>query len=223
MGRDRSAELRRRLDRLDAQSRCIVLGCPNPTRAAASEGFDVRFCRRHHEHYQRHGSPYRASYSAAELVEPRKWAAAWLKLNDHSDEVGSALERVRILYRSAGVAVPAFRLRGLSAEERARKAWARLRDAQVPPERILAAWLAVQRALATDPEADSRPEFARVQAAKLVHRLASGTRKTWVQERLDGGKRVERIEVYPRSRGKVLRVIGEQIEDAAGPVSKLLQ
>lgn len=211
----RGADVRRRLQRTTAETAmCAVMGCSNPTRAALSEGFDQRLCRRHHEHYQRHGSPFRGSYSAVDLKPHRQVVERWLKKHSLTAEVRRAIDRVRILYRSSGPAVPAYRLKGLSPRERARKAWARLREASVPPEKIVAAWLSVQRAIQSDPEADTRPEFARVQAAKLVHRLASGTRKTWEQRDAEGRLiRIDHLEVYPRSRGVVLRYLGADIED----------
>ena len=85
----------------------------------------------------------------------------------------------------------------------------------MPPEKVVAAWLTVQRTITNDPEADTKPEFARVQAAKLIHRLASGTRKTWEQrDANDRLVRIDRLEVYPRSRGRVLREIGKDVEAA---------
>lgn len=210
----RGADVRRRLLVTPTERAvCAVMGCTNPTRAALREGFDQRLCRQHHEHYQRHGSPFRGSYTATELKPHRQKAKRWLKDNSSTPEVRQAIDRVRILYRSAGAAVPAYRLQGMSPRERARAAWARIREASVPPERIVAAWLSVQQVIKADPEADTRPEFARVQAAKIVHRLASGTRRVW-EQRDESGRilREDRLEVYPRSRGRVLREIGEDIE-----------
>ena len=215
----RSQKVQERLRRAQSRNKvCIVLGCSNLTRAAAGEGFDERFCGRHAEHYSVHGSPHRRSYKASELRLARKAANAWLKANIASQGVRSALGRVDTLYRSAGPYEPANRLKGMPPRVRARKAWARLREAKVSPEKILLAWLAVSEAIRTDPEADTKPEFRRVQAAKLVHRLASGTHKRWERERADGSKHVEKLDVYPRSRGRVLRFLGEDIERAMEPL-----
>lgn len=206
-----------------ASDTCIVLGCSNATRAASREGLDRRLCRKHYEHYQRHGSPFRGSYTAAELKPHRQAVRRWVKANKDKPEVRQAIARVEILYRSAGPAEPAYRLKGLSPRERARKAWARLREASVPPEKVVGAWLTVQRAIANDPEADTKPEFARVQAAKLVHRLASGKRKSWKQRDVnDRVVRVDRLEVYPRSRGRVLREIGDDIERSCESINGLI-
>lgn len=212
-------KFQRKLIRADAyRETCVLPECSEPTSAASLQGINKRFCRKHYEHYQRHGSPYRGSYKAAELQSARKAARAWLRSNRDSQGVLAALERIRILYRSAGPHVPAYRLKGMLPKERARKAWARLRDAQVAPEKILLAWLSVNEAIRIDTNADTKPEFRRVQAAKLVHRLASGTHKRWERERADGSKHVERLDVYPRSRGRILRVLGEDIERAMEPL-----
>ena len=59
-----------------------------------------------------------------------------------------------------------------------------------------------------------------MQAAKLVHRMASGTHKRWEQPTLSvgaDGRSVTRnveLHVYPRSRGRILRHIGEDLEEA---------
>lgn len=74
----------------------------------------------------------------------------------------------------------------------------------------VAAWLAVEMAIASDPTAETKAEFKRVQAAKQVHRMASGTHKRW--ETGPGGP--TELHVYPRSRGRVLRHIGEAMEQA---------
>ncbi len=124
--------------------------------------------------------------------------------------VRNAVGRVRTLYEAAGPHVEAFRLRGLSPEERARAAWARLRKAKIDPQKVVVAWLTIELAIAGDPQPDSKREFKRVQAAKLIHRLASGTHKRW--ENGPGG--AQELHVYPRSRGRVLRHIGKDIDGA---------
>ena len=122
---------------------------------------------------------------------------------------------VKALYRRAGPHIEAFRLRGLSPRQRAWAAWARLRKAEVDPLEPVAAWLALEMAISNDPQPVGPIEFKRVQAAKLVHRMASGTHKKWDQPIWSDG-RTQRVElhVYPRSRGRVLRHIGEDLEGA---------
>jgi hypothetical protein len=183
---------------------CRVVGCQNPARAATGEGLDNRFCRPHAEHYARHGSPYRKSYTAPEVRPYRKAAADWIKANASDPWVVNAMQRVRGLYATAGGHVEAFRLRGLSPEERAKAAWARLRKAGVDPVKVLADVLAVEMIIRDDPQADHKREFKEVQAAKLVHRMASGTHKRWGE-----GASATELHVFPRSRGRVLRHLGK--------------
>jgi hypothetical protein len=170
------------------------------------------FCRAHEDQYERHGSPYRKSYTAAELNPYRKAAYDWLRAHDSDPRVRAALEGVRALLGASGKAVEAFRLRGLSPRERANAAWARLRDAGVDPLLPLAAYLAVEMITEAKPDAERKREYRRVQTAKLIHRLASGTHKRWERELPGGGKSVTELHKYPASRGLVLLHVGQDIE-----------
>lgn len=190
---------------------CRVVGCKNTARAGTGDGLDTRFCRAHADHYARHGSPYRASFKASEINPYRRAAVEWLVDNEGDRVVANALQRVRGLYDRAGPHIEAFRLRGMSPKERAKAAWARLRQHNVDPRMVVAAWLAVEAKTAADPQSETKSEFKRVQTAKLVHRLASGSHKSWRQ----GGGKTTELHVYPASRGNVLRHLGEDIERAA--------
>lgn len=209
--RQRKAEVKTRAGEPSHMfTRCRVVGCDKPARAGTSDGLDTRFCRSHADHYSRHGSPYKRSYAAKELAPYRKAAMAWLEANEGDGWVQNAVDRVKTLYETAGPHVEAFRLRGMSPEERARAAWARLRKDKVDPRRVVAAWLAIEMIVRDDHQPETKPEFKRVQAAKLVHRMASGTHKRW-----GDGATITELHVYPRSRGKVLRHIGSDLEGAS--------
>ena len=106
-------------------------------------------------------------------------------------------------------------MNGLSPEERAKAAWARLRVAKIDPLAPLAAMLAVELIFIDDPQAERKQHFKWVQAAKLVHRMASGSHKRWERETYDGKVHVEELHIYPRSRGRVLIHIGQQLEKIA--------
>ena len=208
-------------------SYCRVVGCPNPARAGTDKGLDTRFCRKHADHYSRHGSPYKRSYTAKELAPHRKAVRAWLKQNASDRWVQNAIQRIRGLYDRSGPHVEAYRLAGMSPHERSRAAWARLRAAGVDPLKVLEAWLVVGRMITADPQPVETDEFRRVQAAKIVHRLASGSHKRWVREvpRMVGVvnipiKEVVELHKYPQSRGRVLRFIGADIEEACGLAHK---
>ncbi len=208
--RDRKNEVKGRASQPSHMfTRCRVIGCSKPARAGTDDGLDTRFCRGHADHYARHGSPYTRSYSSKEIGPYRKAALAWLEDQQANPGVRNAMDRIKSLYQSAGAHVEAFRLRGLTPEARAKAAWARLRKAGVEPQLVVAAWLAVEMILRDDPQAERKVEFKRVQAAKLIHRMASGTHKKWTR-----GAAVTELHVYPRSRGRVLRHIGEDLEKA---------
>jgi len=199
--------------------RCVVIGCGKPSRAATSKGLDRRYCRRHADHYSRHGDPLKGTYEGKVLARYRRKALRWLR--DHADDAyaANAMLRVEGLMRRAGVHVEAFRLNGLSPADKANAHWARLREAGIAPENIVATWLAVEMVIACDPQPVTKREFRRVQAAKAVHRLASGTHKKWeypvaVQIHEKPKVRVVELHKYPQSRGLVLRRIGEQLEGA---------
>lgn len=189
--------------------RCRVIGCEKPARAGTNDGLDTRFCRAHADRFARHGSPYRRSYMAAQLAPYRKAADDWMNENESDPWVRNAIDRVTTLYTTAGPFVEAFRLRGLSPQQRSKAAWARLRKAAVDPRRVVAAWLAIEMIIRDDPQADGKAEFKAVQAAKLVHRMASGTHKRW-----GDGLTATELHVYPRSRGRVLRHVGEALGTA---------
>ena len=102
-------------------SRCRVVGCDRPARAGTEDGLDTRFCRSHSDHYSRHGSPYRGSYTANELAPYRRAAMEWLEANEDDIWVSNAVDRVATLYATAGPHIEAFRLRGLSPPRGTRK------------------------------------------------------------------------------------------------------
>lgn len=208
--RERKAEVKARAAEPSSMfNRCRVMGCSKPARAGTEDGLDTRFCRPHADHYSRHGSPYKSSYGAREIAPYRAAALGWLEAHEEDTYVRNAVDRVATLLQTSGPHVEAFRLRGLSPQDRAKAAWARLRKAAVDPRRVVAAWLAIEMIIRDDPQAERKTEFKRVQAAKLIHKLASGTHKRWGE-----GANVKELHVYPRSRGRVLRHVGEALEEA---------
>jgi hypothetical protein len=193
---------------------CRVLGCGKPARAATTDGLDMRYCRSHYEHLQSHGNPFKGSYRAKDLNPYRQAALQWLV--EHEDEYWAkhATSNVSGLYRRAGAHVEAFRLTGLTPRERAKAHWARLRVHEVDPRLPVAAWIAVEMIVRDDPQSDGRRDYKLVQAAKLVHRMASGSHRKWVRE-YSFGTHTEELHVYPRPRGRVLRSIGGDLETAS--------
>jgi hypothetical protein len=213
--RHRKQEVAERASAVSAARHCGVLGCKNLTRAGAGQGLNNRYCKKHEEHHQRHGSPFRGSYGANRMNPYRRAAFDWLTTNPENFWVKNAIAGVEGLYHTAGRAVEAYSLRGLKPEERARAAWARLRKAKIDPRLPLAAWIAVEMIIRDDPQAVRTTEYKRVQAAKIIHRIVSGSHRRWEVPRWDGGVMVTELHKFPMSRGRVLRHIGEQIERVA--------
>ena len=211
----RARDLRARLAQGDgAFARCQVYPCENRPTAGSGDGLNRRYCRKHIEHYRRHGSYVKKSYGAGELRPYRVAVLQWLREHAADPSVSTALGRIRELLSMSGRPVEAFRLAGLSPAERARNAWAMLAKRCVDPEEIVAAFLAVQMRLRDDPQPDRHTEYRNVQAAKLLHRMAGGTHRRWERARADGSVEVTELHRHPISRGLILRVLGQNLADA---------
>lgn len=208
----RRSDVKRRLvDASHEASYCRIHGCTHRTTSETGKGLNRLYCRPHEEFFERHGSHNHRSYSAADIAPHRRAAMRWLKEHQGEAHVVRAMRGIQSLYTAGGPLRTAFRLSGLSPAERSREAWARLREAQIAPVKPLAAWLAIEATIRANVQRDHRSEFKRVQAAKVVHRLASGSHKRWERT----GKAALEMHKYPASRGRVLRHIGEQLEQAA--------
>ena len=196
--------------------RCQVYPCENRPTAGNGEGLNRLYCRKHIEHYRRHGSYVKKSYGSGELRRYRLAALQWLREHAADQQVDSALRCIRGLLSASRNPVEAFRLAGLSPAERARNAWALLAQRGVDPTEVAAAFLAVRMRLRDDPQPDRHAEYRNVQAAKLLHRMAGGTHRRWERERADGSIEVTELHRHPVSRGLVLRVLGQDLADACG-------
>lgn len=192
----------------------MVPGCGRPSLGALAKGFAAFHCRYHVEHRARHGSHWHSTYKAAELKPYVVAAEAWLKAQGDTQMVEASLRELRWQLAFAGNVIPFDRLRGLPASARARAAFARLREREVPAERLAAIYLGVNALVADDWQSHRSAEFIRVQAAKAVHRLASGTHREWKLWRTDTRYDVLREHRYPRSSGLVLRKIGDTLAAA---------
>ena len=114
---------------------------------------------------------------------------------------------------SAGPVEIATRLKGLLPGQRAMIALARLRDASITPERLLAIPLAVAALMEDAPATVHRTKEWRIVAVgKAAHRLASGTHRRWQVPQPDGRTKQIEMHAYPPSSGRVLRHLGEMIE-----------
>jgi hypothetical protein len=80
-------------------------------------------------------------------------------------------------------------------------------------------WLAVDMRLRDDQQPDRHDEYRQVQAAKLIHRLAGGTHKRWARDGVDGYNQVMEVHRHPVSRGRVLRIVGNDVALAGAKLS----
>jgi hypothetical protein len=202
---------------------CVVLGCNRPTAAKERRGLNRSYCRAHVEHFGRHGSYSKPSYSARDLAPHRGRALAWLQASGDRPDVQAAVDSVRTLYWRGGQPEEAFRLAGKSPEQRALICWARLRTRKVDPLQVLAAWLGVAMCHRADPQPERKMEYRWVQAAKLLNRMSGGTHKRWEHTDSQGRTSATELHRYPVSRGRVLRHLGEHLADAAKPLERHLE
>lgn len=186
---------------------CNLPGCRRLNQLAAGNGHSRRYCKHHVEFHRRHGSYWFKSLTAAELMPFRKAARAWLGSYSTDYRVVAATSSTRALLETSGRVENAYSLRGRTAEEKARIALARLRNAKIDPAAILERIIAVTACCEAKGIDDRQREYRYVQLAKSVHRLASGTHKTTSGFPLPSK--------YPRSEGQVLRHLGQWLDDIA--------
>ena len=200
--------------------RCSIPGCCRD--AAETVGFGSSFyCRYHTQRKARHGSHWHGTYKASELHPYIKSAEHWLKEHREDAAYRGAYWELEHFMAGAGRVAPAMDLRGQSAEYRARVAFARIRAADIPTRRLVAIYLAVAALIEDDFGSHRTREFRIVQAAKAVHRLASGTHRKWdAWDPYTGGTRRTELHAYPRSSGHVLRKIGKTLEKACDELAR---
>jgi hypothetical protein len=181
---------------------------------AAAQGLAAFHCKRHVEHRARHGSYIHGTYRASELRPYLAAAASYVRIRDTTDPyIMASIAAVKAAMEGAGPTKLATRLRGMSAAKRARIAVARLRVAGVRPERIVSIVLGVRVIIEEDPGSHRVNEFRTVQAMKAIHRLASGTHKYWPIEDPQGRPQTIEMHVFPKSTGRVLRLMGRLLEE----------
>ena len=210
-----SIEVAHRLSSASASSpaelKCALVGCGRLVQRSAGAGFSRTHCRYHVQFKNRHGSYWKGTYTAAHLAPYRKAVRKFLSA--HPAQRAGGLDSIWLMCLGGNyMAVLAARSR--SPDVKASAALARLRDIGVDRLRILEAYLAVCAAVEDDPAkpGSDTEEYRRVQAAKAVHRLASG-------EGRDYGE-YGRSYRYSRSSGLMLRHLGEALDEACGTLAR---
>jgi hypothetical protein len=187
---------------------------------AAGIGHAEMHCRYHVQFKARHGSHWHPTYKAADLKPYLTVASDWIEERREELSVSFVLQALRGLLEAAGRPEPAQDIKRQPAAFKARVAFARLREAGVQPERVLAIHMAVAALIEDDRGSHRVEEFRLVQTAKAVHRKASGNHGRYEWPMADGTTRLVQTHNYPRSSGIVLRVIGKEIDEICGGVSE---
>jgi hypothetical protein len=202
------------------EARCAIPDCGRPTSRSSGSGLAEFHCRYHVQFRARHGSHWHPTYKAADLKPYLVVAAEWIEEHREELSVSYALMGLQGLLDGAGRAEPAMDMKRRPAASKARVAFARLREADIKPERLLAIHMAVAALIEDDRGSHRIKEFHLVQTAKAVHRLASGTHRHWDFPMQDGTTRPLNLHAYPKSSGIVLRVMGREIDEICGGVAE---
>lgn len=187
--------------------------------ATEGKGYAEHHCRYHVQHKARHGSYWHPTYLPRDYRPYVEAAARWIADNRDDRHVSLTLANLESLMRNGGAAIPAYRLKGLNAKEKARVAFSRLREAGVTAERLCALHLGVNALIEDDRGSHRVREFRIVQVAKAFHRLASGTHSEWKKNYEGRNPLGLKFDFYPKSSGLVLREIGEAAETACEFIS----
>ncbi|PWV99852.1 hypothetical protein DFR52_10349 [Hoeflea marina] len=199
--------------------RCSIPGCGRPTMRSTGKGLADFHCKYHVQFKSRHGSHWHPTYRAADLKPYVTAASDFLRLQRGSPAIRSAIRDLNYMLAFAGQVDPAMNLGRQSAAYRSRVAFARLREAEVNGERLLAIYLGVSALIEDDWGSHRDEEFRMVQAAKAAHRLASGTHRRWDTFRANGTPYQTSLHVYPKSTGLVLRKVGQALKKACEAVT----
>lgn len=222
----------------EAPKGCVLFGCGRPTMRFSGSGLSATYCKYHSQFANRHGSPWKRSYTALELRDYRRAAERYLNSKEKDRWVGVALSGLQGLLATSGPNERPGDTIHMRPRDKARAALARLRTQGVPAMRLLIDCAAVAMALAED---DAKPtdegEFRNVQIAKLCLRKAGGYRYTRfgaaqpaphvipfgaLKVNIGNGQlpAQKRWRIYTRSSGLVLRHLGQAVyeacEDAIG-------
>lgn len=135
---------------------------------SAGVGHAEMHCRYHVQFKARHGSHWHPTYKAADLRPYLTVAAQWIEEHREELSVAYSLKGLKGLLEGSGRAEPAQDIKRLPAEFKARVAFARLREAGIEPQRLLAIHMAVGALIEDDNGSHRVVEFRLVQTAKAV-------------------------------------------------------
>jgi hypothetical protein len=208
--------------------RCSIVFCPRLSMRSAGVGFGMFLCAYHQARLAKYGHPEAPNVVSPALRPYRDTAQRVIKaeLAAGNVRVQGAQAAIWAIMQTAGSVPSAIDIKQWSGEAKAKAMWARLREAEVEPFHILASHLAMVALLTDDTWAPRSREYLLVQSAKAIHRNrgASGTHLRWdvaiplpIEAPPDtADTRKVSLHVWPRSQGRVLRVVGKDLDEAAG-------
>ena len=123
-----------RMAKLDDGGRCSVFGCSRLTMTAAKAGVSTLLCKYHVQLRAKHGSTWHGSYRAGDVKPYLRSAVLWITKNKADPLIAFPLLGLRGLLDSAGAVIPAKNLKRRSSAEKARAAFARLRERGITAE-----------------------------------------------------------------------------------------
>src|SRR5437763_7517126 len=81
---------------------CTIPGCGRPPEARQGNGLSPTLCRFHRAHRGRHGSPFKPSYTSAELKPFIRAAESFVKAHKGDQEIQWSLARIAAELADAG-------------------------------------------------------------------------------------------------------------------------
>lgn len=215
--------------------RCTRPFCGRPSMRGEGTGFGFYLCRYHTARLAKHGHPEIPTIKGPDLRPYVETAKRYIKaeLAAGNVRVQLALAAIWGIMQTSGAVPNAMDIKQWSPKDKAKAAFARLREAGITADSVMASHMGVAAYLADDTWAPRSEEYRVVQSAKALHRRASGShvrydvpvaqktvgRNGTVLE-YDGSTATVELHVYPRSQGQVLRVIGKAIDEACGAIAE---
>lgn len=196
---------------------CPIPGCGRKPQARVGKGASQIYCHRCCRHRNRHGDLVKSTYSAAQLRPYILTVQRFVAAKPEDLYLLTAETNLARLLQNCGSAQRVADLQYLPPTNKARAALARMRTRNVHPKRLLTITLAVSAAVLDDPV---RPigipgEFRTTQIGKRALRTASGYHAVYGPQ--------SRYDRYPRSAGRMLRLLGKQMEEAADPAMRYVE
>lgn len=195
---------------------CPIPGCGRPSQAHAGLGASPIHCDRCCRRRNRHGDLVKPTYTAAQLHPYFRAAESYIAQLPHDQFLTAAEQRLALLLENAGPVQRIVDLPRMHPRDKARAALARMRRKEVLPRRLLTIALAVAAAVSDDPvrPIGTPDEFRITQLGKRALRTASGYHAKYGPH--------SQYDRYPRSAGRMLRVLGKLIDEASAPALRHL-